>query len=236
MDTFGKRVAAARQLKAWSQNRLAKELGLSQSSLSELEAGPATSSKHSYRIAQLTGANITWLETGEGEMTGAEGREVPKGGAALSSQDAAALTFPELRFSSMPRDVPILGGASCGEDGLFEFNGQIHDHARRPDRLVGVKDVYALYVHGQSMSPWREPGELVYVHPHQPIKIGDYVVVQMKAESEGAPLAAYVKKLLRQSPTSITLCQFNPEKEIKIDRKKIASIHRVMNWSEVLGF
>jgi phage repressor protein C with HTH and peptisase S24 domain len=57
----------------------------------------------------------------------------------------------------MLQDVPILGGGACGEDGLFELNGQILGFARRPPMLVGVKDVYALYVYGDSMVPWREP-------------------------------------------------------------------------------
>src|SRR5579859_1731664 len=47
----------------------------------------------------------------------------------------------------MPRDVPVLGSASCGEDGLFEFNGGSPiEFKPRPPRLVGVMDAYALYV------------------------------------------------------------------------------------------
>lgn len=229
MEKYGKRVAAARKHVGWSGAKLARELGIKQPSLHELENGDATGSKHSFKIAQKTGVNIAWLETGEGEMIGPSLETGP-------SVPPREITIPELNFHSMPRDVPILGGASCGENGLFELNGQVHDHARRTPRLIGIKDVYALYIEGDSMIPWRDPGELVYVHPNQPVKIGDYVVVQLHPEKEGAAHAAYIKKLIRRTATSIVLHQFNPAKDLTIPLKKIDKIHRVMPWSEVLGF
>jgi phage repressor protein C with HTH and peptisase S24 domain len=98
------------------------------------------------------------------------------------------LTERVINIHQFPRDIPILGSGACGEDGLFEFNGQTLDHARRPARLQNVRDAYAMYVSGLSMcAPWREPGQLVYVHPHQPVKIGDYVVVQLNPERAGEP-------------------------------------------------
>ena len=147
----------------------------------------------------------------------------------------SALTTPEINIQSMPRDVPILGGASCGENGLFELNGQTLDHVRRPPRLIGVKDIYALYVHGESMAPWREPGGLVYVHPHQPVKIGDYVVVQLVAEGHDSTPAAYIKRLVRRTADQLILMQYNPRIELKLPAKKIKAVHRIMDWDELMG-
>jgi phage repressor protein C with HTH and peptisase S24 domain len=135
----------------------------------------------------------------------------------------------------MPRDLPILGGGACGEDGLFEFNGQELDRARRPPRLAGVKDAYALFVQGHSMAPWREHGDLVYVHPHLPVKIGDYVVVQLKQERDGGHFPAYIKRLVRRSERECRLLQYDPRKEITIPTSKIALIHRILDWSELMG-
>lgn len=162
-----------------------------------------------------------------------------KNGTFLTSEaqktEQEQLTIPELNIQQFPRDVPILGNGSCGEDGLFEFNGQTLDHARRPPRLKNVKDAYALYVHGESMSPWREPGELVYVHPHQPIKSLDYVVVQLHPEKPGECPKAYIKRLLKQTARDLKLLQFNPPEEKTIPNKRVKSVHRVMSWSELMG-
>lgn len=149
--------------------------------------------------------------------------------------DVPALTTSDINIQSMPRDVPILGGGACGEDGLFELNGQILDHARRPPRLIGVRDIYALYVHGISMSPWREPGGLVYVHPHQPVKIGDYVVVQMMPEGADSLPAAYIKKLVRRTAEKLVLLQFSPREEKTLPAKKVKAVHRIMDWDELMG-
>jgi phage repressor protein C with HTH and peptisase S24 domain len=133
------------------------------------------------------------------------------------------------------RDVPILGIGACGEDGVFELNGQTVGYSRRPPRLLGSRDVYALYITGQSMEPWREEGELVYVHQHQPATINDYVVVQLHPKAEGEPPAAYIKRLVKRTPGELRLLQYNPRKEIVVPMKKVLSVHRIIDWSELLG-
>lgn len=131
--------------------------------------------------------------------------------------------------------MPTYSGAIAGEDGLFEFNGQILDRVRRPPRLLGVKDAYALYVLGESMVPWREHGDLVYVHPHLPVKPNDYVVVQLKQETDGGPIPAYIKRLVRRTAKDVQLLQYNPRKEFTILVKRIHSVHHIMGWTELLG-
>lgn len=175
------------------------------------------------RYAPLLGVTWQWL------MEGGPVQNVDR------AAPAPGLTEHEINIPNMPRDVPILGGGLCGEDGLFELNGQTLDHARRPPRLAGVKDAYALFVHGDSMSPWREPGQLVYVHPHQPVNVSDYVVVQLHSEGPGHAPAAYIKKLVRRSASTLRLTQFNPREDLSIATARVKAIHRVIDWSELMG-
>lgn len=162
-----------------------------------------------------------------------------KNGTVLSANPSKSgeepLTATELNIQHFPRDLPILGSAACGEDGLFEFNGQTLDHARRPPRLKNVQGAYALYAAGLSMSPWREPGQLVYVHPHQPAKVGDYVVVQLHPEKPGEPPLAYIKKLVRRTEKDLKLLQYSPREELVVPMRKVKTIHRVIDWDELLG-
>ena len=141
-----------------------------------------------------------------------------------------------IRTDGMPRDVPLRGSAACGEDGAFEFNGgDPIDYIRRPPRLEAVKDAYALYVRGSSMERWRRDGDIVYVHPHQPVKIGDYVVIQIKPVRSGDPISAYIKQLVKRNENEVRLLQFNPEKELTFKSSRIVTIHRIVDWSELLG-
>lgn len=233
MEKYGQRVARAREHVGWSQTKLAREIGITQPAISELEAGEARSSKHSYKISQKTGVDTHWLETGEGDML--SGRDGMAGTTSARAADAKDLTNSKINIQAMPRDVPILGGASCGDDGLFELNGQVLDYARRPPRLDNVRDAYAVYVEGESMSPWREHGDLVYVQPHQPINIGDYVVVQLVPDKDGETSKAYIKRLVRRTAKDLILQQFKPAGQISLPMKRVKSTHRILPWSELLG-
>jgi phage repressor protein C with HTH and peptisase S24 domain len=156
-------------------------------------------------------------------------------GAPRANIGGAQKTPSDINIRDMPRDVPVLGIAACGEDGLFEMQGEVIDYARRPPRLTGVPGAYCLYVHGSSMAPWREHGQKVYASPAQPAMINDYVVVQLKPARPGEPAAAYIKRLIRRNDGEMRLQQFNPPKEITIKMSKVAAVHRIIDWDELMG-
>lgn len=213
-DSLGSRLAKARKDANLSQSAIAKEFGITRNAVSlwESDVNAPTTDKIA-RIADLTGVSVGYL------LSGVDARNVQKN----------EIPHP----LEMPRDVPVLGTAACGEDGAFVFESTTIDLVRRPPRLRGVAGVYALYIQGSSMAPWREEGETVYVHPRQPVQIGDYVVVQ--TGSGGKPSAAYIKRLIKRTGSEIRLEQFRPPEELSFSPKRIISIHRILSWSELLG-
>jgi phage repressor protein C with HTH and peptisase S24 domain len=234
---IGKRVKEVRLERGMSLEVLAQRAGIkAYQTIQDLERGKSQGSKHIVALARELGVTPGWLETGHGqkELPDNQSSDSAQGMGNLPVSSDEPLTLPAINIQQFPRDVPILGSGSCGEDGLFEFNGQTLDHARRPPRLQNVKDAYAIYVSGMSMSPWREPGQLVYVHPHQQPKVGDYVVVQLHPE-KGQTSGAYIKKLVRSPGKDLRLLQYEPREEITIPMRKVKSIHRVIDWDELLG-
>lgn len=226
MSSIGERIKQRREELRLSQSAVGKAAGgLAYQTIQDLENGTSKGSKHLNAIARALGVNPHWLETGDGPMA-----------VAMKEISAAQkVTTSEINVQAMPRDVPILGGASCGEDGMFELNGQTLGFAKRTPQIMGARDVYALYVRGESMVPWRENGGLVYVHPHQPVKINDYVVVQLLPELPDATPAAYIKRLVRRTAEHLVLQQFNPRSELRLPAKKVKAVHRIMDWDELLG-
>lgn len=223
LKSVGGRLKSALVAAKMKQKTLAGHFGVTEQAVSQWFRNETSFDKGKlFELANMLKVRPEWI------LDGTLPREVP------TVPENFELTVPDLNIQQWPFDVPILGGASCGDDGLFELNGQTLDYARRPPRLSGAKGVYALFVHGESMSPWREPGELVYVHPHQPVKIGDYVVVQMVPEP-GKPSAAYIKRLVRRTADKLVLMQFNPREEKTLPMKKVKAIHRIMSWSELMG-
>jgi phage repressor protein C with HTH and peptisase S24 domain len=148
--------------------------------------------------------------------------------ARLSSSEA-----PDFRFLS--RDVPVLGSAECGSDGIFMFNGQQIDFVRRPPGQMNRKGIYCIYAVGSSMEPVYEGGDLVYVDPHCPPKAGRDVVLQLVPKGPGGEVRCFLKRLVRRSGSKWRLKQFNPEREFVLDDKDVAAVHLVLKNQELMG-
>lgn len=231
METLGQRVKIARGRLGWSQETLGREIGLTQPSVLSLEKSLAKASKHTTAIARKTGVRLQWLETGSGAMLEDGAAQPPH----IEPLAPGGLLRPAVEMPGFTRDLPVHEGALCGEDGAFEFESQAADSVPRPPRLAMVKEAYALYIRGDSMSPWKEHGELVYVHPGLPVRPSDYVVIHLRPKREGEAHQAYVKRLLGENAREVKAQQFQPKKTLVFQRSKILLIHRIMKPEELLG-
>lgn len=90
-----------------------------------------------------------------------------------------------------------------------------------------VKEAYAVYVSGDSMSPRYEAGEAVFVNPKLPVRKGDYVVVQIAA-AQGDPPHGFVKRFVSMDEKTLKLSQWNPKKSLCFARSKVVSVHRIV--------
>lgn len=124
------------------------------------------------------------------------------------------------------KDLPLLGGVRGGYDAWFFDNGRVMEYVQRPINLVGCADAFAAYAFGDSMEPRFYAGELLYVHPHRPLSRGCFVVVELK---DGQGL---VKQFLRQDGKTVTLHQFNPDKDIILKHSEIKHLYRIVGSAE----
>lgn len=134
--------------------------------------------------------------------------------------------------------LKLLGSAIGGEyaDGegidLIELQlAEVLDYLSRPASLANDKDAYALTVISDSMSPRFEPGERIAVSPRAPVSVGDDVIVQLRGNGEDQEAdrvaMVLVKRLVRRSAGFVELRQFNPDKILRVEAERIASIHKV---------
>jgi len=158
---------------------------------------------------------------------------------------------PISAFRNRPMDVPVLGTPSCGEMVVRVDGEEVQvetidmdldetiEFVRRPPGVEAGRHVYAIYPQGFSMVPRFEPNEMQFVDTRRAPAIGDYVVVQLRRPDEQAGeriVSALLKRLVRQSRDWVELEQFNPATIFRIDRARIARIHRVMTLGELAGF
>lgn len=144
-----------------------------------------------------------------------------------------ANTAPMNRLpSAIARDVPVLGAATCSKDGamIIESDNPI-EYLGRPIGAQSVNQLYAIYVHGDSMQPRFLEGELVFVAP-RPARRGDYVVVQA-TDSKGMRVA-YLKQFNgRTDDGSVELEQLYPPTTIRIPADRVLSVHLVLSNNDL---
>ena len=121
-----------------------------------------------------------------------------------------------------PSDVPVLGHARGGQDGMFFDNGLVDSYVPRLHTLSGVRSAYALYMNSDSQEPVLRHGDLLYVNPAIPPRHGDDVVIELRNGE------AYIKRLLRRSAAQLTAQQYNPACELEFAAEDIANVHLVV--------
>jgi len=145
----------------------------------------------------------------------------------------ADVRLPDRR--EMPANLPVMGTRpGSGSDGSFELEGGVVDFVRRPPALSGTRDVYSLYVEGQSMEPKFMAGDLIFVHPHRPARIGDCVLVKFKTAEDG-PERASIGYFEATGPDAVSIGKLNPPQTVKIERRHIHAIDKILSLNELFG-
>jgi phage repressor protein C with HTH and peptisase S24 domain len=146
-------------------------------------------------------------------------------------------------YHSFPGDRPpdsrsarvrVMGTAAGGPDGEVEWNGDVVDYMARPQALQGVANGYAVYIHGDSMSPRYRAGEIVYMHPGRPVGPGNFVLVQLgdPGDPSGPAKRAIIKEYVRKKAKTLVLAQLNPPKQFEVPLDQVKSIHRIVASGE----
>lgn len=161
----------------------------------------------------------------------------------LKDPDASPTTkpFAEVRkadveipaIAHLPNDVPVRGTAAGSHlRGAFQMELTVVDWVRRPPALLGAKNLYALYVEGTSMVPEHNPGDLRFVHPDRPPRIGDSVIVEVEINGETESLIGH---LLKRNERAWFIGKLNPEATVELKRETVKAVHKVLTVNEMFG-
>lgn len=162
----------------------------------------------------------------------------------LSTEPHAKLEERQRVVNAPPREppnrtlpgIPVMGTSLAGSEGDFQMNGgEPIDRVPRPSHLKDRQGLFCVFVEGESMRPWKRPGQIVYIDPTRRPQINDHVVVELKSTPPDEDRPAFLKLLVGRSPTKIKLMQYRPEKVFEVDLKRVHRVLRVMTEEEVLG-
>lgn len=216
----------ARQAAGFSTvNDAADSLGIARGTYGGHESGSRGFREDSAaKYARRFNVDASWLMFGTGRGPSGSTEAAP-----LEQTLPApnAIIQPEPPSFDYNDTVPLYGQAIGGPDGEFVLNGQKVDDILTPPSLRGVRNAYAVEFSGDSMEPRYYAGEIGFIDPRRAVRSGDFVVAQI-AGKEGDPPLAYVKRFVRMSADTLTLFQFNPEKELTFDRAQVVSVHKIV--------
>lgn len=219
-DPVRKRVAAAMAAQGIDKATLSKTIGRNHAYMHQyLEAGKPANLPEDVRATLSEKLGIP-----ESELRGTGRASALRVPARPNARIGSAVDFGRASQAT----IPVYGQAVGGSDGRFIFNGHKIDDVLAPPALQNVREAYAVYVDGTSMEPRYKAGETAYVHPHLPVRAGDFVVVQIMASHDGDPPDGYIKQFVSKDEVRLRLTQLNPRKTLSFPWSKVVSVHRII--------
>lgn len=226
---MGSRIRALRDSVGISQAKFGAGFGVSREAVSQWEKGKSTPEQDKLeKMAERYDVSLDWI-AGKGpdqRMSKPQGdvQAVDNTQRMVAGPNISTIAYQggEKGLSSWNRDVPILGHAKAGIEGFFLDNGEILGMAYRHPGQVGVKGAFAVYVRDESMIPAFKPGRVAWVHPSRPCTLGDDVLIELV---DGQ---AFIKEYKRKTAEHLICRQWNPEKDVRFDIKKIKHIYLIL--------
>ncbi|TAL38892.1 MAG: helix-turn-helix transcriptional regulator [Alphaproteobacteria bacterium] len=212
MSVLGKRVRIHREAHGLSQEDLAKKVGVKQATIDKIERGLTVRTRFLPEIAAALYVKPQDLINPRTEF--------PIPGPQPVNLETDILPAGNREHG----DLPVYASAQGGPGEMLITYDPI-DYVTRPEPLASVRDGYAMYVVGDSMSPAFEQGDLIMVNPHVPYRPTDDVAIFKKVNGESA---AIVKRLVRATADQWTLMQFTPAKTFSLSRKEWPQCHVIV--------
>lgn len=247
LDEMGNRASRIKQVRKQarlSQEKFAEALGevegirITRGAVGNWELGGGISRANLAAISDKFNVDLNWLERGKGQEpapveskthTKDTSKGIVSGTGQLISKDVTSVQNAQLGGPIVGYTrVPIRGQSMGGNEGALIFTADDNfGEIEAPPRLHRVPDAYAVYVRGDSMLERFRHGEVVYVHPYEPYKKDDDVVIQVQT-ADDAPVVGYVKRFVSMDDRTLKVMQLHPKKLLTFPRNTVVAVHKVV--------
>jgi transcriptional regulator with XRE-family HTH domain len=238
MDSVGKRIAAARKARGYSQKDLADRVGVTRGAVGQWEVG-TTNVKYENleKLSSVLNVPVSYFTDPPPQNTD----QMPTDLNLPLERPLPQIVARDVALVGT-QDLPILGVAAGADvdidqlgDDPFEINGEIMGRVRRPPSLANVPKAFAIQIIGSSMVPRRKQGELVVCTPNRVPAVGDEVVVELRNQAGEGPRPCIYKEFVGKSAGVLILRQLNPERIINLPADRVERMYKVLSTAELLG-
>lgn len=210
-----------------SQKKIATAFRLSQAAISEFVVGKSKTLRHLYEMTKILGTTYEWIMHFDGPEEIEDVQPKFKRGKVPSNGNIFEQVLPRSHSTPQAFDiessVPVYGPAFGAASDIVKFTEDfIVDYQPRHPAIVNVRGGFAMIIEGESMTPRKFPGELLYIHPYKEPSIGRDCVVVMEPEGN-AVYKLYCGKT--KDGNGIKLKQLNPANEFTVSLEKVRKIY-----------
>lgn len=208
----GKIIRDARKERGWSQAELAQRVGVSQPAIMKIEKGETTKSKHFPKIAQVLNLELADLDPA-----------LSPGSSSTGTQLTSTMKKPQVERLKQEQiigadNLPVFSLAEGGP-GALVLSNQPFRTVKRPHNLQTVEDAFGVLIVGDSMFPEYREGDIAYVDPHIPPRVGDACLFQSDKDGTVEAVIKYLDKSGHHSPDLWHVKQQNPEKRYTLKKE-----------------
>ena len=132
-------------------------------------------------------------------------------------------------------DVPLYTLIPAAGGGAAYRSNVVSDRAPRLPGIIHARDVMAVRMPDDSMSPWRQPSEMIYLQPGWAVARGDHVLAELPHPTDpDSPNSVFVVRQVAQiRQGELTLATYDGAAPVKLRRGEYLALTRVMEWSEL---
>lgn len=209
----GEKIRAERKRRGWSQKDLADRVGISQVAIMKIERGETTKSKFFPKIAQTLEIDLAELDP---SLT--HGSLVPmlKNKKTTSAGSPSVYRFEQEQLLGR-NDLPVFSIAQGGPGALVLSNQPFRTIAR-PQNLQTIENAFGILIVGSSMSPEYREGDIAYVDPNLPPRVGDACLFQKEEHGTAEAAIKYLDKSPHHSEDVWHVRQQTPEKRFMLKK------------------
>ena len=221
--TWHDQIAEARRAKGLGQKALGQLVGVSQATIAKIENHQVQSTAHLEKLCEVLDLDVASMpEDAFDSPRPANRSAAPK---IIAVPEFARDPAYWAAAAGLVGDVPLYASAEGGEGSLI-IEREAIGTVRRPPALQNVKDGYALYLTGESMSPEFEPGDTLFVNPRLPVLVNTSCAFFSSKADEPR---AMVKRFIGSTDVEWRVRQFNPATEFTLDRAEWSTRHRIVS-------
>ncbi|HEY4133684.1 MAG TPA: S24 family peptidase [Alphaproteobacteria bacterium] len=192
--TLGARLRARREAVGLTQEKLAKQCGVSRAAVAQWEAGVTRPSLDNLvRAAKVLGVWLSWLTAGD--------QSLPDG----------ASPFPPAGDPARRR-IPVIDYVRAG---LWDAVADPYAQGGSLDEIASDLELspraFALVVRGESMDPEFRDGDKIIIDPEVTPQPGDFVVAKLERDDEATFKKYRPRGLDKEGAPIIELVPINPD-------------------------